>query len=185
MSEQAGPRGSSAVRRGTTIVLPPVIKAVMKRDWHGREHIPGDGGVIIAPNHLSYADWAAVALFTYQAGRYPFFLIKSSAFDVKLLGPFLRACGQLPVHRDRGDATLVVKELKDAEKQMRNLRDRQAKNKEQTGKARQNANEQERKAELQKLATEVVAGVTQGRIEMAEAVMLLASRSAKPERYGV
>ena len=33
--------------------------------------------------------------------------------------------------------------------------------------------------------TEVVAGVTQGRIGMAEAVMLLASRSAKPERYGV
>jgi 1-acyl-sn-glycerol-3-phosphate acyltransferase len=119
MSEQADPRSSSAVRRGTTIVLPPVIKAVMKRDWHGREHIPRDGGVIIAPNHLSYADWAAVALFTYQAGRYPFFLIKSSAFDVKLLGPFLRACGQLPVHRDRADATLVVKELKDAETALR------------------------------------------------------------------
>jgi glycerol-3-phosphate dehydrogenase (NAD(P)+) len=33
--------------------------------------------------------------------------------------------------------------------------------------------------------TEVVAGVTQGRIEVAEAVMLLASRSAKPERYGL
>ena len=115
MSEQAHPRRSSAVRRGTTIVLPPVIKAMMKRDWHGQEHIPRDGGVIIAPNHLSYADWAAVALFTYQAGRYPFFLIKSSAFDVKLIGPFLRACGQLPVHRDRADATLVVKELKDAE----------------------------------------------------------------------
>ena len=32
--------------------------------------------------------------------------------------------------------------------------------------------------------TEVVAGVTHGRIGMAEAVMLLASRSAKPERYG-
>jgi len=119
MSGQADPGRSSAVRRGTTIVLPPIIKAVMKRDWHGREHIPRDGGVIIAPNHLSYADWAAVALFTYQAGRYPFFLIKSSAFDVKLLGPFLRACGQLPVHRDRGDATLVVKELKDAEAALR------------------------------------------------------------------
>ena len=91
MSEQADPGGSSAVRRGTTIVLPPLIKAVMKRDWHGREHIPRDGGVIIAPNHLSYADWAAVALFIHEAGRYPAFLIKSSAFDVKLLGPFLRA----------------------------------------------------------------------------------------------
>jgi len=33
--------------------------------------------------------------------------------------------------------------------------------------------------------TEVVAGVTQGRIGVAEAVMLLASRSAKPERYGL
>jgi glycerol-3-phosphate dehydrogenase (NAD(P)+) len=33
--------------------------------------------------------------------------------------------------------------------------------------------------------TEVVAGVTQGRIGVAEAVMLLASRSAKPERYGI
>ena len=119
MSEQADPRGSSAVRRATTIILPPIIKAVMKRDWHGREHIPRDGGVIIAPNHLSYADWAAVALFTYEAGRYPLFLIKSSAFDVKLLGPFLRACGQLPVHRDRGDAALVVKELKDAEASLR------------------------------------------------------------------
>ena len=119
MSEQADPGHSSAVRRGTTIVLPPIIKAVMKRDWHGQEHIPREGGVIIAPNHLSYADWAAVALFTYQAGRYPFFLIKSPAFDVKLLGPFLRACGQLPVHRDRGDATLVVKELKDAEAALR------------------------------------------------------------------
>jgi len=119
MTEQADPARSSAVRRATTIILPPVIKAVMKRDWHGQEHIPRHGGVIIAPNHLSYADWAAVALFTYQAGRYPFFLIKSSAFDVKLIGPFLRACGQLPVHRDRADATLVVKELKDAEESLR------------------------------------------------------------------
>jgi 1-acyl-sn-glycerol-3-phosphate acyltransferase len=119
MSEQADARGSPAVRRATTIILPPIIKAVMKRDWHGREHIPRDGGVIISPNHLSYADWAAVALFTYEAGRYPLFLIKSSAFDVKLLGPFLRACGQLPVHRDRGDAALVVKELKDAEASLR------------------------------------------------------------------
>src|SRR5215813_14177007 len=119
MSQQADPGRSSAVRRATTIVLPPIIKAVMKRDWHGREHIPRDGGVIIAPNHLSYADWAAVALFTYEAGRYPFFLIKSSAFDVRLLGPFLRACGQLPVHRDQADAALVVKELKDAEASLR------------------------------------------------------------------
>jgi glycerol-3-phosphate dehydrogenase (NAD(P)+) len=33
--------------------------------------------------------------------------------------------------------------------------------------------------------TEVVAGVTSGQIDIGQAVMLLASRSAKPERYGV
>ena len=33
--------------------------------------------------------------------------------------------------------------------------------------------------------TEVVAGVTSGQIDIGQAIMLLASRSAKPERYGV
>ena len=107
---------SPAWRRGTTVVLPPLIKAVMKRDWHGQEHIPREGGVIIAPNHLSYADWAAIALFTHQAGRYPAFLIKSAVFKVKLVGPFLSTVGQLPVHRGQTDAALV---LKDAERSLR------------------------------------------------------------------
>jgi 1-acyl-sn-glycerol-3-phosphate acyltransferase len=116
MSEQADPGYSPAWRRGTTVVLPPVIKAMMKRDWHGQEHIPRTGSVIIAPNHLSYADWAAVALFSYQAGRYPAFLIKSPVFDVRLIGPFLRTLGQLPVHRGQADAALV---LRDAERSLR------------------------------------------------------------------
>jgi 1-acyl-sn-glycerol-3-phosphate acyltransferase len=116
MSERANLGYSPAWRRGTEIVLPPLIRAAMKRDWHGHEHIPREGGVIIAPNHLSYADWAAVALFTYQAGRYPAFLIKSPVFDVRLIGPFLRAVGQLPVNRGQIDAALV---LKDAERSLR------------------------------------------------------------------
>jgi hypothetical protein len=33
--------------------------------------------------------------------------------------------------------------------------------------------------------TEVVAGVTSGHIDIGQAAVLLASRSAKPERYGV
>ena len=116
MSKQADRGYSPAWRRGTTVVLPPIIKAMMRRDWHGQEHIPRTGSVIIAPNHLSYADWAAVALFTYQAGRYPAFLIKSPVFDVRLIGPFLRTIGQLPVHRGQADAALV---LKDAERSLR------------------------------------------------------------------
>jgi 1-acyl-sn-glycerol-3-phosphate acyltransferase len=116
MSKRADRAYSPGWRRGTTVVLPPLIKAVMKRDWHGQERIPREGGVIIAPNHLSYVDWGAVALFTHQAGRYPAFLIKSPVFDVKIIGPFLRTVGQLPVHRGATDAALV---LKDAEKSLR------------------------------------------------------------------
>ena len=42
-----------------------------------------------------------------------------------------------------------------------------------------------RKNAVEMPITEVVAGVTSGQIEIAQAAVLLASRSAKPERYGV
>jgi 1-acyl-sn-glycerol-3-phosphate acyltransferase len=80
----------------------------MKRDWRGHEHIPRSGGVIVAANHLSYADWAAMALFVHEAGRYPAFLIKSSAFNVTGIGSFLHAAGQFPVNRGTTDAALVL-----------------------------------------------------------------------------
>jgi 1-acyl-sn-glycerol-3-phosphate acyltransferase len=113
MSDRGNQDYSPAVRRFTKIVLPAPIKSIMKRDWHGHEHIPRSGGVIVAANHLSYADWAAMALFIHEAGRYPAFLIKSSAFNVKGIGPFLRAAGQFPVNRGAADAALV---LNDAER---------------------------------------------------------------------
>jgi len=113
MSDRGNQDYSPAVRRFTKIVLPIPIKSIMKRDWHGHEHIPRSGGVIVAANHLSYADWAAMALFIHEAGRYPAFLIKSSAFNVKGIGPFLRSAGQFPVNRGAADAALV---LNDAER---------------------------------------------------------------------
>jgi 1-acyl-sn-glycerol-3-phosphate acyltransferase len=117
MSKRDDLNYSPAWRRATTVFLPPLIKMLMKRDWRGHQHVPSEGGVIIAPNHLSYADWAAVALFTHEAGRYPAFMIKSGVFEVKLIGPFLRRCGQFPVHRGETDAALV---LKQAEQGLRN-----------------------------------------------------------------
>ena len=108
MSDRGNQDYSPAVRRFTIVALPVPIKSIMKRDWHGHEHIPRSGGVIVAANHLSYADWAAMALFIHEAGRYPAFLIKSSAFNVKGIGSFLRAAGQFPVNRGTTDAALVL-----------------------------------------------------------------------------
>src|SRR6266699_4766551 len=110
MGDRGNQDYSPAVRRATTVALPAPIRSIMKRDWHGHEHIPRSGGVIVAANHLSYADWAAMALFVHEAGRYPAFLIKSSAFNVKVIGPFLRAAGQFPVNRGTVDAALVLNE---------------------------------------------------------------------------
>jgi 1-acyl-sn-glycerol-3-phosphate acyltransferase len=120
MSKRADGSYSSAWRRLTKIVVPPVVYSLMKQDWHGQENIrnvPSDSGLILAINHLSYVDPLPICLFTHQAGRYPVFLAKSSLFEIKGLGAVMRGTGQLPVHRNQADAALV---LKDAEQGLRN-----------------------------------------------------------------
>jgi 1-acyl-sn-glycerol-3-phosphate acyltransferase len=109
MSGQQDQRYRPGWRTGTKVYLPPLIKALMKRDWDGYQHFPREGGMIVAANHLSYADWPAMALFVHEAGRYPAFMIKHSAFGVKFIGSYLRKLGQLPVRRGEADAANVLK----------------------------------------------------------------------------
>ncbi len=102
MSQRTDGSYSPAWRRLTEIVLPPLINGLMKHDWHGQENIrnvPADSGLILAINHLSYADVLAMCLFSYKSGRYPVFLAKSSLFEMKGLGSVMRGTGQLPVYR--------------------------------------------------------------------------------------
>jgi 1-acyl-sn-glycerol-3-phosphate acyltransferase len=112
MSKRAERDYSPGWRRFTKVVIPLLVGIMMKREDRGKENVPRDGGIIMAPNHLSYADWGAVAMFCYRSGHYPVFLIKSGVFDVKYIGSFMRKVGQLPVYRGRADAALV---LRDAE----------------------------------------------------------------------
>jgi 1-acyl-sn-glycerol-3-phosphate acyltransferase len=98
----------------SVIVLRPLLTLLIRNKWSGEENIPANGGVILAPNHLSYVDWGTDALFFQANGRYPTFLIKDGAFKVKGIGPFLHKAGQLPVHRGRADAALVLKQAEQA-----------------------------------------------------------------------
>jgi len=108
-------RYSRGWRLFSVIILRPGLRLLMKYRWRGKENIPRTGGVILAPNHLSYADWPAVALFSYVYGhRYPVFMIKSAVFEVKVIGPLMYKLGQLPVYRGRGDAGLVLKQAEQA-----------------------------------------------------------------------
>jgi 1-acyl-sn-glycerol-3-phosphate acyltransferase len=97
------------------IILHPGLRLLMRFRWSGKENIPKTGGIILAPNHLSYADWPAIALFSDgYAHRYPVFMIKSPIFEVKVIGPLMYKFGQLPVFRGRGDAGLVLKKAEQA-----------------------------------------------------------------------
>ena len=120
MSDRADQRTASCSyskgwRLFSVIILRPGLRLLMKHQWQGKENFPRTGGVILAPNHLSYADWPTVALFTgSHRKRYPVFMIKSAIFEVKVLGPLMRKLGQLPVYRGRGDAGLVLKQAEQA-----------------------------------------------------------------------
>lgn len=105
---------SPAWRLFTVILFRPVLHTLIRNKWAGQENIPKTGPVIIAPNHMSYADWGTDAVFFYGAGRYPTFMIKASAFKVKFIGKLLYGCGQIPVNRGAKDAALALKQAEEA-----------------------------------------------------------------------
>jgi 1-acyl-sn-glycerol-3-phosphate acyltransferase len=96
-------------RKFTIVVLRPLLFALLKRDWRGRRNVPAEGGMIVAANHLSWADPLALAHFVYESGRYPVYLAKSPLFENRFVGPVLRGTGQIPVHRGRADAGQALK----------------------------------------------------------------------------
>jgi 1-acyl-sn-glycerol-3-phosphate acyltransferase len=105
---------SPAWRLFTVIVFRPLLHVLVRNKWAGQENIPKKGPVLIAPNHMSYADWGTDSLFFYEAGRYPTFLIKASAFKVPFIGRLLVGCGQIPVARGSKDAALSLKQAEQA-----------------------------------------------------------------------
>jgi putative phosphoserine phosphatase/1-acylglycerol-3-phosphate O-acyltransferase len=72
-------------------------------DIAGVDHIPDRGPVLLAANHRSYFDVAALALVARELGRPVRFLGKKEIFDAPVVGPIARAIGGIAV--DRGNDT--------------------------------------------------------------------------------
>jgi 1-acyl-sn-glycerol-3-phosphate acyltransferase len=85
-------------------VVPPVIRFWVRLDCQGLLHVPADGPVIVAANHISYFDPLCLGTFVDAAGRQARFLAKSELFEKRLLGWVLREAGQIPVYRETRDA---------------------------------------------------------------------------------
>jgi 1-acyl-sn-glycerol-3-phosphate acyltransferase len=114
MSKRAIGSYSTAWRGLTKVVVPPLVSSLTKHEWRGQDNIrsvPADSGLILAVNHLSYADPLPLCLFTYKSGRYPVFPAKSTLFEMKGIGTIMRGTGQLPVYRDQADAALVLRDV--------------------------------------------------------------------------
>jgi 1-acyl-sn-glycerol-3-phosphate acyltransferase len=89
-------------------VLPPVFKAVWRPDVEGLDHIPADGPLILASNHLSFADSIVIPVVV---PRKVVFMAKSDYFTGPgLKGRAIRAwfegLDMIPVDRDDSRSAL-------------------------------------------------------------------------------
>ncbi len=100
--------------RFCVLTVRPVTRLMFRHRWAGTEHVPAAGGVILVANHISLLDPFTIAAFTYDAGRLPRFMIKSTVFDVVFVGTLLRAVGQISVHRGTDDATSALARAEEA-----------------------------------------------------------------------
>lgn len=92
-------------------IIRPILMTLTKRDWHGTEHLPPVGtGVVVSPNHVSYADPLTFAHFLWDNGRAPRYLAKEGVFRIPVLGRIIAACGQIPVYRESRDAAKAFRD---------------------------------------------------------------------------
>jgi putative phosphoserine phosphatase/1-acylglycerol-3-phosphate O-acyltransferase len=90
------------VQRLALSLTHPLFFPYAKFDISGTEHIPATGGAIIAGNHRSYFDTAAVAMAIARTDRTVRFLGKKEVFDAPVIGQIAAAMGGIRVDRGTG-----------------------------------------------------------------------------------
>jgi 1-acyl-sn-glycerol-3-phosphate acyltransferase len=86
--------------RSERILFVTALWALFRPKVTGRENVPKEGPVILAPVHRSFADFAFSAFCT---DRKLFFMTKDEMWKHKWLGKVLLTVGAFPVHRESAD----------------------------------------------------------------------------------
>ncbi|MDP9181426.1 MAG: 1-acyl-sn-glycerol-3-phosphate acyltransferase [Actinomycetota bacterium] len=68
----------------------------------GEEHVPANGGGVVAMNHVGYLDFALVGYAFRPKKRMVRFMAKKEVFDHKISGPLMRGMKHIPVDREAG-----------------------------------------------------------------------------------
>lgn len=83
--------------------------------FSGAEHVPRQGGVLLACNHIGYADFVFGGLAANPSKRLVRFMAKREIFDNRIGGPVMRSMHHIQVDRGEGiqsfhDAVRYLKE---------------------------------------------------------------------------
>jgi len=81
-----------------------LVKVAARLKVYGRERVPLDGGLVIACNHYSWLDPAALGA---ACPRTIYYMAKVEAHRIPGLGAFIRAFGCFPVRRGESDRDAV------------------------------------------------------------------------------
>jgi len=83
----------------------------------GTEHVPRQGGVMLAVNHIGYVDFIYGGLAANPSGRKVRFMAKRELFDHAVTGPIMRSMHHIEVDRGEGLASYdrAVQYLRDGE----------------------------------------------------------------------
>jgi len=105
--ESNSPCGAARYRGAVTywvlkVLLSPVFFLLWRIKVEGREHVPANGPVILAPNHVAFLDSMFLPLVL---RRRVTFVAKAEYFDSWKTAWFFRAVGQIPMRREGGSAS--------------------------------------------------------------------------------
>lgn len=96
------------------ITYPPVIVTAknlfrllgMKFQISGTEHIPREGGAVLASNHIGYVDFIFNGFAAHPSKRLVRFMAKKEAFE-GAVGALMRSFHHIPVDRSHGEQSLI------------------------------------------------------------------------------
>jgi 1-acyl-sn-glycerol-3-phosphate acyltransferase len=80
----------------------PTLAALTRREYSGFEHLPREGGCIVALNHITELDPVIVGHAFYVNGICSTFLAKDKLFVPPVMGWAMRGLGHIPVERGGG-----------------------------------------------------------------------------------
>lgn len=81
-------------------LLWPLVVLFVRMRMAGRTNIPREGAVLLASNHLSFADPVTLTAFALASGRVPRYLAKASLWKAPVLGWVMSSGRHIPVERN-------------------------------------------------------------------------------------